>query len=147
MSEVGQILWFSLLVSERQTGIIKRSHTCRWQSGKEPRSPDTWSPINFRFPEAFPQTTHSGQTASTIWHCAVLTGSTKSLSNFHDCVFFSVVPWYIFQCHLILKHRGIKSAASFHCMCQLCGDSNATCTFLLPYFLPQQQKWCTCQFP
>lgn len=56
MSEVGQILLFSLLVSERQTDIliIKRSHTCRWQSWKEPRSPDTWSPIILRFPEAFP---------------------------------------------------------------------------------------------
>lgn len=83
----GQTLWFSLLVSERQIGIIKRSHTCRWQSGKETRSPDTRSPINFRFPEALPRTTHSGQTASTVWHCAVLTGSTKSLSNFHDCIF------------------------------------------------------------
>lgn len=124
----------------------ERSHTCRWQSWKEPRFPDIWFPVNVRFPRGaspyHPFVAHGK-------HCLALFYSQGKLEEFEQfsklCIFQCILYSLVFQCSLVLEYRAIKSTACFHCVCQFCGENCAKCTHFLSLY--QGSKTMHVKFP
>lgn len=141
-SQVGQILLFSFLVKKQcQKGklINLKGHILvNYRVGNNTSLQTLGPQLISDSQGSFPHTTHSGANCKSY---LALFYSQKMHEEFEQ---FS--KWCIFQCNLILRYRGIKSTDSFHCMCQLCGDSSTKC-ILTSLLFTKAAKLRVCQFP